>query len=43
MDFGLFLEFPRREGGTQQEAFQECFALVDEAEAQGVVSVWLAE
>ena len=43
MDFGLFLEFPRREGGTQQEAFQECFALVDEAEAQGVDSVWLAE
>ena len=43
MDFGLFLEFPRREGGTQQEAFQECFALADEGEARGVDSVWLAE
>ena len=43
MDFGLFLEFPRREGLTQQEAFQECFALAHEAEARGVDSLWLAE
>lgn len=43
MDFGLFLEFPRREGATHQQAFEECFALVDEAEARGVDSVWLAE
>ena len=43
MDIGLFLEFPRREEGTQQEAFQEGFALVDEAESLGVQSVWLAE
>lgn len=43
MDIGLFLEFPRREDGTQQEAFQEGFALVDEAESLGVQSVWLAE
>jgi alkanesulfonate monooxygenase SsuD/methylene tetrahydromethanopterin reductase-like flavin-dependent oxidoreductase (luciferase family) len=43
MDFGLFLEFPCREGMTEGEAFAECFALVDAAEAFGVDSVWLAE
>lgn len=43
MDFGLFLEFPLREGATQQQAFEECFELADDAEAQGVDSVWLAE
>ncbi|MFB3097425.1 MAG: LLM class flavin-dependent oxidoreductase [Dehalococcoidia bacterium] len=43
MNTGLFLEFPRRENGTYQEAFQEGFALVDEAESLGVQSVWLAE
>jgi alkanesulfonate monooxygenase SsuD/methylene tetrahydromethanopterin reductase-like flavin-dependent oxidoreductase (luciferase family) len=43
MDFGLFVEFPCREGMTEREAFAECFALVDEAEAHGVDSVWLAE
>ena len=43
MDFGLFLEFPQREGATQQQAFEECFALADNAEAKGVDSVWLAE
>jgi alkanesulfonate monooxygenase SsuD/methylene tetrahydromethanopterin reductase-like flavin-dependent oxidoreductase (luciferase family) len=43
MDFGLFIEFPCREGMTEREAFAECFALVDEAEARGVDSVWLAE
>ena len=43
MDFGLFLEFPRREGTTQAEAFDECFALAEKGEALGVDSVWLAE
>jgi alkanesulfonate monooxygenase SsuD/methylene tetrahydromethanopterin reductase-like flavin-dependent oxidoreductase (luciferase family) len=44
MDFGLFLEFPYRDGMTSEhEAFAECFSLVDEAEASGVASVWLAE
>ncbi len=43
MNIGLFLEFPRRENGTYQEAFQEGFALVDEAETLGIQSVWLAE
>jgi len=43
MDCGLFLEFPCRDGMTEQEAFAESLALVDEAEARGVASVWLAE
>jgi alkanesulfonate monooxygenase SsuD/methylene tetrahydromethanopterin reductase-like flavin-dependent oxidoreductase (luciferase family) len=43
MEFGLFVEFPCRDGMAEQEAFTECFALVDEAEALGVDSVWLSE
>ena len=43
MDFGLFLEFPRREEISQAEAFDECFELADKAEALGVDSLWLAE
>ncbi len=43
MDFGLFLEFPCREGMAESQAFSECLGLVDEAESQGVASVWLAE
>ena len=43
MKFGLFVEFPRRDGGTESEAFDEAFALVDTAEDLGVESVWLAE
>ncbi len=43
MDFGLFVEFPCLEGMEEREAFAQCFALVDEAEAYGVDSVWLAE
>ena len=43
MEFGLFVEFPRRDGGTESEAFDESFALVDAAEDMGVESVWLAE
>src|SRR4029453_339319 len=42
MDVGLFLEFPCREGMTDGEAFAECFALVDAAEALGGNSGWLA-
>ena len=36
MDVGLFVEFPCRDGMSEQEAFTECFTLVDEAEASGV-------
>ena len=43
MDFGLFVEFPFRAEMTEGEAFAECFAIVDEAEALGVDSVWLSE
>ena len=43
MDVGLFVEFPCRDGMSEQEAFAECFTLVEEAEASGVDSVWLAE
>src|SRR5262245_37365589 len=43
MDFGLFIEFPSREGMTDRDAFAECFALVDAAESLRVNSVWLAE
>jgi len=43
MNFGLFLEFPQREGSNTSEAFKESFALVDAAEDMGVQSVWLAE
>lgn len=43
MDFGLFVEFPCREGVTEAEVFAESFALVDAAEAAGVEAIWLAE
>lgn len=43
MRFGLFHEFPCRDGITQRDVFQESFSLVDAAEEQGVDSVWLAE
>src|SRR5262245_43548558 len=43
MDFGVFLEFPSRQEMTDGEAFAECFALAQEAEALGVDSLWLAE
>jgi hypothetical protein len=43
MDVGLFVEFPCHEGTSEHEAFAECFALVEEAEATNVASVWLSE
>ncbi len=43
MELGLFLEFPVREGSTENEAFKESFALVDQAESLGAPSVWMAE
>ena len=36
MEFGMFYEFPIREGHTQAEAFSEGFELVDDAEQQGL-------
>ena len=43
MELGLFLEFPVREGSTENEAFKESFSLVEQAEDLGVHSVWMAE
>jgi alkanesulfonate monooxygenase SsuD/methylene tetrahydromethanopterin reductase-like flavin-dependent oxidoreductase (luciferase family) len=43
MEFGSFMEFHRREGGSQAEAFEESFAHVRQAEEQGLHGVWLAE
>ena len=43
MDIGLFLEFVGLDNTTDQEAFEQGFAMVDEAERMGVDSVWLAE
>lgn len=43
MELGLFLEFPVRDGSSENQAFKESFALVDQAEELGVPSVWLAE
>jgi alkanesulfonate monooxygenase SsuD/methylene tetrahydromethanopterin reductase-like flavin-dependent oxidoreductase (luciferase family) len=43
MDFGIFMQFERRDGASQAEAFQEGFALVDAAEAWGIDEAWLAE
>ncbi len=42
MDFGLFAEQTRR-GASQDDAFQEMFALVDASEAWGLDVFWLAE
>jgi alkanesulfonate monooxygenase SsuD/methylene tetrahydromethanopterin reductase-like flavin-dependent oxidoreductase (luciferase family) len=43
MEFGSFMEFHRREGLTQADAFEESFAHVRQAEEQGLHGVWLAE
>jgi alkanesulfonate monooxygenase SsuD/methylene tetrahydromethanopterin reductase-like flavin-dependent oxidoreductase (luciferase family) len=43
MDFGIFLDFALRPGGTAEEAFQESFELVDLAEQMGLDTVWLGE
>lgn len=43
MKFGLFVEFPCRDGVSQEQVFQESFQLVDAAEELGTEAVWLAE
>src|SRR6266850_3202416 len=43
MDFGVFLDFVLRPGGTPEEAFKESFDLVDLAEESGLDTVWLGE
>jgi alkanesulfonate monooxygenase SsuD/methylene tetrahydromethanopterin reductase-like flavin-dependent oxidoreductase (luciferase family) len=43
MDFGINVDFAVRRGGTHQDGFRESFALVDQAEAMGLDTVWLGE
>ena len=43
MQFGMFMEFGIRQGGTHAEAFNEGFKLVDAAEEWGLDGAWLAE
>jgi alkanesulfonate monooxygenase SsuD/methylene tetrahydromethanopterin reductase-like flavin-dependent oxidoreductase (luciferase family) len=43
MDFGMFLDFQVRPGGTQEEIFKETFELIELAEETGLDTVWLGE
>ena len=43
MDFGMFMQFERRDGLSQVDAFDEGFKLVDAAEEWGLDGAWLAE
>jgi alkanesulfonate monooxygenase SsuD/methylene tetrahydromethanopterin reductase-like flavin-dependent oxidoreductase (luciferase family) len=43
LEFGIFQEFPCREGRPDADAFAEGMALADAAEAWGLDAVWLAE
>ncbi|MBM3941989.1 MAG: LLM class flavin-dependent oxidoreductase [SAR202 cluster bacterium] len=43
MNFGVFLDFSTRQGGTQPAAFRENFDLVDLAETTGLDTMWLGE
>ena len=43
MHLGLIMECDYRYGTTQEEAFDEAFAQVETAEADGLDGVWLAE
>ena len=43
MEFGVFHEFPRREGTSDSAAFAQSFELVDAAEQWGLDVMWLAE
>ncbi len=43
MQFGMFMEFGTRQGGSEADAFTEGFNLVDAAETWGLDGAWLAE
>src|SRR5215207_8884846 len=43
MEFGVFHEFPRAEGMSDETGFEHGFELVDTAERLGLDAVWLAE
>ncbi|MEC8856690.1 MAG: LLM class flavin-dependent oxidoreductase [Chloroflexota bacterium] len=43
MEFGLFVEFPSREGTTQAQIFKDSMELIEAAEESGSEGIWLAE
>lgn len=43
MEFGIFEEFSRRAGMTDEDSFRESFERIDAAEQWGIDAVWLAE
>ena len=43
MHYGLIMECDYRYGHSQEEAFDEAFAMADAAENGGLDGVWLAE
>ena len=43
MDFGVFTMFTVREDGSQFDAFQEWFRLIQQAEEQGIDTFWIGE
>ena len=43
MQFGMFMEFATRVGGSEAEAFREGLALAEAADAWGLDAAWLAE
>lgn len=43
MEFGIFQEFERPPGMSEEQAFENAFDLVDSAERWGLDAVWLAE
>jgi len=43
MNFGMFTDFHVRQNRSQEEAFDESFRQVEEAEKLGIDSVWLSE
>ena len=43
MEFGLFVEFPSREGTTQAQIFKDSMELIQAAEDSGSERIWLAE
>ena len=43
MQFGSFMEFHRREGHSQADAFREAFEHIELSESLGLDAVWLAE
>ena len=43
MEFGLFVEFPSREGTTQAQIFKDSMELIQATEDSGSEGIWLAE